>query len=188
VRAGAPFVMPEDPPHEFCDILLQLTSVPVLGGPGDDRCDYPGRYPPVTLGGFVDNYANQAAAENNAEALADLGTVMACFTAEQLPVLSTLAREFAVCDRWFSAMPGPTWPNRFFLHAATSGGRDRSPTALETVWSQFGGYRFENGSIFEALDRHGLGWRVYHGRTDDHLRRARWLLRPRPTAARRATG
>ncbi len=163
VRAGAPFVMPVDPPHEFCDIQLQLASIGVTGDPTDDRCDYSGQYPRLTLGGFVDNYANQAAAENNAEAQADLGAVMSCFTAQQVPVLSTLAREFAVCDQWFSAMPGPTWPNRFFLHAATSGGLDRSPTAREMTWAQFGGYRFENGSIFEALDRGGLGWRVYHG-------------------------
>jgi phospholipase C len=163
VRAGAPFVMPVDPPHEFCDVLLQLTSTPLLGSPGDDGCDYSGVYPPVTLDGFVDNYANQATIENNPEALADLGAVMACFTAEQVPVLSTLAREFAVCDQWFSSMPGPTWPNRFFLHAATSGGLDRSPTGLETARSQFAGYQFEHGSVFEALDRVGLGWRVYHG-------------------------
>jgi hypothetical protein len=117
----------------------------------------------LTLGGYVDNYANEAAVEQNAEALADPGVVMSCFTAEQVPVLSALAREFAVCDRWFSSMPGPTWPNRFFLHAATSGGLDRSPTAMETVRSQFGGYQFENGSIYEALDRAGLDWRIYHG-------------------------
>jgi phospholipase C len=166
IRAVAPFVMPVDPPHEFCDVLLQLTSTAIIGEPGDDQCAYSGQYPPITLGGFVDNYANQAIVEDNAEALADLGTVMSCFTAEQVPVLSTLAREFAVCDRWFSSMPGPTWPNRFFVHAATSGGLDRSPNARETARSQFGGYQYENGSIYEALDRSGLDWRIYH---DDPL-------------------
>jgi phospholipase C len=155
--------MPVDPPHEFCDVQLQLASINIGGQVGDDECDYSGRYPPITLGGFVDNYANEATLENDAEALADLGAVMACFTAEQLPVLSALAREFAMCDRWFSSMPGPTWPNRFFLHAATSGGLDRSPNARETVQSQFAGYQFEHGSIFESLDRSGLDWRVYHG-------------------------
>ena len=163
---GAPFAMPVDPPHEFCDVQLQLASTAILGDPGDDQCDYSGQYPPLTLAGYVDNYANQATYDNNTDALADLGAVMSCLTAEQIPVLSTLAREFAVCDRWFSSMPGPTWPNRFFMHAATSGGLDRSPNARETARSQFGGYRFENGSIFEALDRGGLAWRVYH---DDPL-------------------
>jgi phospholipase C len=78
-------------------------------------------------------------------------------------VLSRLAREYALCDQWFSSMPGPTWPNRFFLHAATSGGLDRSPTGMEIVRSQFGGYRFENGSIYEALNGAGLDWRIYCG-------------------------
>ncbi len=155
IRAGGPYVLPADPPHEYADIQLQLTSTGVV--------DKSGTYPPLTLGGYVDNYANEATAEQSAEALADLGAVMSCFTADQVPVLSTLAREFAVCDNWFSSMPGPTWPNRFFLHAATSGGLDRSPTGMEIVRSQLGGYHFENGSIYEALDRAGLDWRIYCG-------------------------
>jgi phospholipase C len=155
VRADAPFVLPVDPPHEYADVQLQLTSTAIV--------DKSGIYPPLTLGGYVESYAGEAAADQSAEGLADPGVVMACYTPQQLPVLGTLAREFAVCDRWFSSMPGPTWPNRFFLHAATSGGLDRSPTGMEIVRSQFGGYHFENGSIFEALDRAGLQWRVYCG-------------------------
>ena len=54
--------------------------------------------------------------------------IMGCFTPEALPVLSSLARGFAVCDHWFSSMPGPTWPNRFFIHAASSAGLDHSPS------------------------------------------------------------
>src|SRR5262245_7955604 len=57
VRAGAPFVLPVDPPHEFCDIQMQLASTSIVGDPGDDQCAYSGEYPPLTLGGFVDNYA-----------------------------------------------------------------------------------------------------------------------------------
>jgi len=171
VRAGAPFVMPVDPPHEFCDVKLQLAGTSISGKPLDDRCDYSGVYPPLTMAGFVENYANQAVAEESdpssqqeaQAALADLDAVMACFTAAQVPVLSTLASEFALCDRWFSALPGPTWPNRFFLHAATSGGLDRSPTTLETIGSQLDGYQFENGTIYDALDSESLDWRVYHG-------------------------
>lgn len=48
--------------------------------------------------------------------------IMKCFAPASLPVLTTLAREFAVCDHWFSSVPGPTWPNRLFMHAATSDG------------------------------------------------------------------
>jgi phospholipase C len=38
------------------------------------------------------------------------------------PVLAYLAEQFAVCDMWFSSVPGETWPNRNFAHAATSDG------------------------------------------------------------------
>ena len=42
--------------------------------------------------------------------------IMGCHTAEQIPVLSTLAREYAVCNRWFASVPSETWPNRLFSH------------------------------------------------------------------------
>ncbi|CAA6664049.1 unnamed protein product [Spirodela intermedia] len=40
----------------------------------------------------------------------------------EAPRLRGLARDFAVFDRWFSSMPGPTQPNRLFLFSATSAG------------------------------------------------------------------
>jgi phospholipase C len=39
-----------------------------------------------------------------------------------LPVLTTLATEFAVFNRWFSSIPGPTLCNRAFAHYGTSFG------------------------------------------------------------------
>ena len=47
---------------------------------------------------------------------------MNCFDPVQLPALSTLARNFVLCDRWFADVPGPTMPNRAYVHAATSQG------------------------------------------------------------------
>jgi phospholipase C len=173
VRAGAPFVMPVDPPHEFCDVQLQLASTSISGNPADDKCGYSGAYPPLTMAGFVESYYNQATldaanpdpTEQQAgrAALADLDAVMASLTQAQVPVLSTLVSQFAVCDQWYSALPGPTWPNRFFLHAATSGGLDHSPSSWEAGISYLDGYKFENGTIYDALDVHGIGWSVYHG-------------------------
>src|SRR5215472_12173796 len=46
--------------------------------------------------------------------------VMACQPSEHVPVLARLACEFAVCTRWFCSVPGETWPNRNFTHAAKS--------------------------------------------------------------------
>ena len=38
-------------------------------------------------------------------------------TPDQVLVLSTLAKQFALCDRWFASAPCQTWPNRWFVHA-----------------------------------------------------------------------
>ena len=45
------------------------------------------------------------------------------FPKDKLPVLTTLAREFAVFNRWFASIPGPTICNRAFAHYGTSFGR-----------------------------------------------------------------
>lgn len=73
-------------------------------------------------------------------------------------------REFAVCDHWFSSLPGPTWPNRFFVRAASSGGLDHSPTTIETLeWEKLRGFSFANGTIYDSLARAGHPWRIYRG-------------------------
>jgi phospholipase C len=68
--------------------------------------------------------------------------VMGHLRRDQAPFLYALADRFTVCDRWFAAFPGQTWPNRFFLHATTSGGkRENRPfidSAPATVWERLG--------------------------------------------------
>ena len=49
--------------------------------------------------------------------------IMYYFTRDQLPVLTTLALEFAIFNRWFASIPGPTICNRAFAHYGTSFGR-----------------------------------------------------------------
>lgn len=63
--------------------------------------------------------------------------VMGYHDRSQIPLYYWFADNFAICDRWFSSVMGPTWPNRFYLHATTSKGRkDNSPLwfAPETIW------------------------------------------------------
>lgn len=47
---------------------------------------------------------------------------MGYYKREQLPALYTLADNFALCDHWFCSVLGPTWPNRFYSHGASSAG------------------------------------------------------------------
>lgn len=92
------------------------------------------------------------------------------FTAKQLPTLNELAGRYVLFDNWYSSVPGPTWPNRFFVHAATSGGLCTSPKGLRTAGAIIAAgqhFKFDNGTLFDLLDKANPGgdpsWRVYHG-------------------------
>jgi phospholipase C len=137
-----------DPGHEFGDVVLQLCGESSKYPPG-------GPYPPINNSGFAASYAARCPLP---------GVVLQCFDPEQLPVLTALAREFALCDGWFSSMPGPTWPNRYFLHAASSGGLDDSlATPSEGLTETVDGYEFENGTIFKRLEAHSRKWIIFEG-------------------------
>ena len=48
--------------------------------------------------------------------------VMGYHVRADLPVMYGMADAFTTCDRWFCSVLGPTWPNRYYLHGATSKG------------------------------------------------------------------
>ena len=95
-----------DPGHALFDTLTQLygnAATPVTQDPA--------------MNGFILSYEGKTHNSSNAH------RIMKCFKPEKVPVLTQLARQFAVCDRWFSSIPGPTFPNRAFAHGSTSIGR-----------------------------------------------------------------
>lgn len=156
----SPFLepIPVDPAHEFLDVLEQLCGT---------QADYvPGKsYPQINNSGFVSDYARSHSTDEG-NATRNFGQIMHGFTAQQLPVLNTLAKSFAVCDSWHSSLPGPTFPNRLFAMGASSGGLDHSPSTTELLtWETFDGFSFPKGSIFDALrNAYGNdGWRIYAG-------------------------
>jgi phospholipase C len=150
VSSGAGFAMPFDPSHEFCDVQKQLYGPDPTGA----LCSNP-RVTPALMNGFV--YVGNVAAAA-AKVPGQGGKVMECFAPNQVPCLMTLAQEFALFNFWYSSLPGPTWPNRFFVHAATSGGLSDSPNTADTT----AGFSFTNGTIYDALTAAGKGWRIYH--------------------------
>ena len=121
-----------DPGELYKDISLQLRG---LNG------DAP-------MGGFVDNYMAQPKADKPYDPKA----VMHYFTPDQVPVLSQLAYEFGVSDRWFASAPNQTWPNRFFAHAGTAAGyiNNEPPHFPYTMPTVFG----------RLVEKH-CDWRVY---------------------------
>jgi phospholipase C len=136
VTPNAPYVpdLNPSPGHEVRDVLIQMYG----GSPSPT-----GQRP--TMEGFVYDYGQIPGVTEDAAK-----RIMDCFSPRMLPVLSTLASEFAVCDHWFSSLPGPTWPNRLYVHAATSDGRtDNNP------------HQYAMKSIFENLYDLGKEWRIY---------------------------
>lgn len=155
VSKPADYSMTVDPGHEFCDVLCQLAGAGAVYPPG-------GNYPPINNSGYATSYVDACKGANQRSAP---GEIMRCYSPEQLPVLMTLATEFAICDNWHAALPGPTWPNRMFVHAASSAGLDHSPTSAEILlWETASGFGFPNGDIFDRIAaKEGMQRRLYAG-------------------------
>jgi phospholipase C len=99
-----------DPNHHFPAVDVQIFN-------GDTSA---GRVP--NMQGFVKSYFTQR------RDTAHSHMIMYYFKQTDLPVLTTLALEFAVFNRWFASIPGPTICNRAFAHYGTSFGRvDMNP-------------------------------------------------------------
>jgi phospholipase C len=80
---------------------------------------------------------------------------MGYYTARDLPFYYGLFRRFAIGDRFFCSLLGPTYPNRFYLLAGTSFGHIRNDlfTAVD---------EFAQRSVFDLLDEAGITWKVYY--------------------------
>jgi phospholipase C len=90
--------------------------------------------------------------------LADRGDqyyAMSYYTDSELPVYDELSRSYVVCDRWFAAHPGPTFPNRF----ATVMGSIPELENLEISDPRLGW--IPNGTIFDVLSENGIAWRYF---------------------------
>jgi phospholipase C len=79
---------------------------------------------------------------------------MGYYTQADLPFYYSLFDEFTLCANYFCSLMGPTWPNRFYLAAGTSGG-----ITTNGVW----GYGvFNYPIILDLLDAAGVTWKVYN--------------------------
>lgn len=140
-----PYLMPgADPGEGFSNTNYQLFSTddPAPGAAPDNK-------------GFVINF-KAAIASDLAKHYSDTlpGTqasqIMGMYTPELLPILSGLAKGYAVCDAWFASAPTMTMPNRAFALAATSQGHLDDHVKIFTC-----------PSIFGRLSDKGLDWAIY---------------------------
>jgi phospholipase C len=80
---------------------------------------------------------------------------MVYWTEDDLPFYYSLARTFTLANRWFGSAPCQTYPNRRFLLAGTAYG------LISTDTSSLEDPPPANGTLFDRLDRYGVGWKNY---------------------------
>ena len=110
-------------------------------------------YPHVDNSGFVRAYQ----LENPNTSPSDFDIPMRGLEPFDLPILNTLAREYLICDSWFSSVPGPTWTNRFWVHGASptlerfsdDPDQGRIIDAAKDIFK--GRIKYRNGTIFSHL-------------------------------------
>jgi phospholipase C len=124
-----------DPDHHFPAVHKQL----YYGTPGP-----PG---PPSMNGFVQSYYDQERNTGHSR------KIMYYFPDKKLPVLTTLARNYALFNGWFSSIPGPTLCNRAFAHYGTSFGQ----VSMDVFY-----YHKEYPSIYERLVNAGHSARLYY--------------------------
>lgn len=103
--------------------------------------------------GFVSNFAriSKARAAKLGVPVPEPGLVMGYYDAEDLPVYDHLAAEYCVVDRWFSSVPGATWPNRLYsIAGGAAGSRDDISPPIYAL-----------PSFARYLDEHQVDWRWY---------------------------
>jgi phospholipase C len=81
---------------------------------------------------------------------------MSYYDQSDLPFYYGLAENFAIRDRHFGSLLGPTFTNRSYLMAATSFGHVASDTVPPP-----GGYKPITGTIFDLFDKFGVSWADY---------------------------
>jgi phospholipase C len=87
--------------------------------------------------------------------------IMGYFPLDFLPALHSLGRNFTVCDQWFSSLPGPTWPNRFFALSGTCLGRVDMPGDGTSGADIPGFFHQTQDTIFDRMNDAGVNWKVY---------------------------
>ena len=76
--------------------------------------------------------------------------IMRCFPPDGIPVLAFLAKQYGVLVDWHASVPGETWPNRQYAHAATSHG-------TSNIVINF----YQDPTVFERLSEAGRTWSIY---------------------------
>ena len=85
----------------------------------------------------------------------DFKVIMECFQPDQVNVMATLAKQFAVFDNWHCAVPSQTYTNRAFWHAATAKGHVNNSPMSHWILEDIG------PTLFNRLEEKKISWNIY---------------------------
>jgi phospholipase C len=106
-------------------------------------------------GGRMDGFA-QVHADEYGNTMAH--RVMGYHSYDNVPTYDALAREFAICHRWFCSFPGETFPNRFIQ---LSGRPNIDPWGMWDYYTDSALPFLFTDSIFDHLSQQGVSWNYF---------------------------
>jgi phospholipase C len=121
-------VITHDPPHGRGYVATQMAK----------------RGNKFRMSGFVKAYVEYS------QHVASLSPVMGYFDSNGAWMSSFLARNFCVCDRWFTPLPADTQPNRLMAFTGH--------TLIDNTGDRLLPYREH---VFDWMERRNIRWRVY---------------------------
>jgi len=121
-----------DPQHDEASIALQI-GTPTAGGGAPQ------------MGGFVSSYLKYSNPVPPAP-----GAVMGYYNAAAVPIFDFFARNYCVCDRWFSALPLGTQANRLMAMGGASSVLDNAGLFLPN-----------QPLVYDWLSNNKINWCAY---------------------------
>jgi phospholipase C len=126
----------DDPPHGWRRVPKQMATPSNIPGPR-------------TMGGFVKTYVDAWEEDDNRRP-ADPGAVMGYYDANSVWAYNFLARNYCVCDHWFTPLPTGTQPNRLMgMGGHTSIRKNKKP------------FIPKHDLVYNWLNRNDVDWAVY---------------------------
>ncbi|HEU4413543.1 MAG TPA: alkaline phosphatase family protein [Candidatus Angelobacter sp.] len=164
MKAVYPNLEGVDPAHPLCNPDLPTTNPPICQADSTARTiqDDPNhdlanvlRQIQGPCQGFITDFALKFPQSKTPERQEVMGVYPRGF----LPALHALAENFALCDHWFSSLPGPTWPNRFFVHSGTSLGHVTMPSGIFHPNLHL----YDQTTLYDRLHAKDISWKIYYG-------------------------
>jgi len=144
-----------DPGEDYKHVAVQMGKI-----------ESDGTYP---MNGFVQDYEGQI------PKIADPSPIMCSIDPSRIPIFHSLANAFVLCDKWFSAVPTQTYPNRFALHTGMISDQLTNEPYVHwvkqttpTLFDQMSEQNLDWGIYFDGKDVIPLTWMIHHQSLKKH--------------------